>query len=41
MEFKMLCIEMLVSSLIRIGMGYAEIKAFIEERYSPMLQLVG
>ena len=29
--------EMLVSSLINLGMGYDEIKSFIEERYHPSL----
>ena len=33
--------EMLVSSLIGIGMGYNEIKGFIEERYTSCMLLVG
>ena len=29
--------EMLISSLIGLGMGYNEIKAFINEKYRPIL----
>ena len=29
--------EMLISSLIGLGMGYDEIKAFINEKYRPVL----
>ena len=32
--------EMLVSSLINLGMGYDEIKSFIQERYSPNQLLI-
>ena len=34
-------LEMLVSSLIGLGMGYAEIKDFISEKYKTNLLLVG
>lgn len=30
-------LEMLVSSLIGLGMGYEEIKTFIEQRYQPTM----
>ena len=33
--------EMLVSSLIGLGMGYSEIKEFISQKYVPSLQLAG
>lgn len=33
--------EMLVSSLIGVGMGYAEIKEFIAQRYTPCMLLAG
>ena len=29
--------EMLVSSLINLGMSYDEIKSFIQQKYTPML----
>ena len=34
-------LEMLVSSLINLGMGYNEIKGFIAERYEGMQLLAG
>ena len=34
-------LEMLVSGLINVGMGYDEIKAFVTERYSPTQLLAG
>ena len=33
--------EMLVSSLIGVGMGYTEIKEFIAQRYTPCMLLAG
>ena len=33
--------EMLVSSLIGVGMGYMEIKEFIAQRYTPCMLLAG
>jgi Rha family phage regulatory protein len=34
-------VEMLVSSLINVGMGYEEIKGFIETRYTNIMKLAG
>ena len=34
-------LEMLVSSLINVGMGYEEIKNFISEKYTGLARLVG